>query len=78
MTAHIIRLSIANQRRVSHGRMHIQRTGDGMLDVIHESASGSSFAILRCFAADKRDDAVSFALREMPRYAPCQLGEIDS
>jgi hypothetical protein len=61
----------------SHGLVHVLPEGDG-LQVLHESASGSSFAILARFGSDEREQAVQAALDALPTYAPCKLGEIPS
>lgn len=59
----------------SFGLIHVVAEADG-LHVLHESASGSSFAILDKFGAHERDAAVRAALDALPTYAPCRLGEI--
>jgi hypothetical protein len=61
----------------SHGLIHVLPQGGG-LEVLHESASGSSFATLARFGADEREQAVQAALDALPTYAPCKLGEIPS
>jgi hypothetical protein len=59
----------------SHGLIHVLSQGDG-LEVLHESASGSSFASLARFGPDEREQAVQAALDALPTYAPCKLGEV--
>lgn len=61
----------------SFGLIHVIPEDDG-LQVLHESASGSSFAILARFGAHEREQAVQAALDALPTYAPCKLGEIPS
>ena len=58
----------------SIGLMHVWLI-NGEYQVAHESASGNSFGLFECF--DDRDDAVAFAVRELAKYEPCNLGRID-
>lgn len=55
------------------GLMHVWSTNAGY-EVVHESASGGSYGVFEQF--DERDDAVAYALRMLPRFEPCRLGEI--
>ena len=59
----------------SSGKIHVQMFNDE-IGVEHESRTGESRALLRCFALDERDSAIRFALQSLPDYAPCKLGEI--
>jgi hypothetical protein len=60
----------------STGLIHVLPLDDGSLEVIHESASGESFACLGRFPADDRDTAVRFALDSLPTYSPARLGRV--
>lgn len=59
----------------SHGLIHVLPL-EGGLQVLHESASSSSYAILARFGPDEREQAVQAALDALPTYAPCKLGEV--
>ena len=61
----------------SHGLIHVLRHEDGRFEVLHESASGESFALLALFDADERDAAVKAAVDAPPTYAPCKLGRAE-
>jgi hypothetical protein len=56
----------------------VQRSGKGELVVIQFSAGDNSATILDTFGPHERDEAVAYALRMLPRFAPCKLGEIAS
>lgn len=58
------------------GLMHVQRSPDGELHVLHESPSGGSFALLKVFGPHEREDAVLFAMSRLYHYQPCRLGEV--
>lgn len=57
-------------------RIDVQRCDNGELIVIQFSASESSATVLETFGPHERDEAVAYALRMLPRYAPCHLGEV--
>lgn len=59
----------------SHGLIHVFSRGDH-LELMHESASGTSFATLAIFQVDQRGEAIGAALEALPTYAPCRLGEV--
>jgi hypothetical protein len=63
------------QPDVSIGLMHVWQV-DGEYQVAHESASGGSFGLFERF--DDRDHAIAFALRQIPKFGRCKLGEIAS
>jgi hypothetical protein len=49
------------------GRIHVEANGDEV-EVIHESASGTSFAILYRFMKGNEKRALLFALDKLPEY----------
>lgn len=61
------------------GAIHIHRRDYG-LEVLHESASGGSFATLRVYKPDEGKRAVLFALDKLPEYrnprGASRLGEV--
>lgn len=57
------------------GRIHVLDF-NGMLAVEHESASGESRALLSYFAPDMRSEAIMYAVDQLLKYAPCEIGEI--
>ena len=60
------------------GLIHVRRTDNNWLEVLHESRSGESFATLALFPPHDRDAAVRFALRRLHVHAPCILGDVAS
>lgn len=50
------------------GLVHVDRRDDGSLEVMQESASGNSFALLRRFRAPERKRALLFALEMLGEY----------
>lgn len=50
------------------GLVHVDRRDDGYLEVMQESASGNSFALLRRYRAPERKRALLFALEVSGEY----------
>lgn len=50
------------------GLVHVDRRDDGTLEVMHESASGTSFATLRTYDGPARKRALLFALDVLAQY----------
>ncbi len=50
------------------GLVHVDRRDDGWLEIMHESASGNSFALLRRYAGPDRKRAMLFALEALGEY----------
>lgn len=50
------------------GLVHLDRRDDGRLEVMHESASGNSFATLRFYQGPERKRALLFALDVLAQY----------
>lgn len=51
------------------GLVHVDRRPGGRLEVMHESASGGSFALLRDYDKSQLKRALLFALEVLPHYA---------
>lgn len=59
------------------GLVHVDVSDDGMhLEVIHESGSGESFALLDRFGIDEREQAIVAALLATRHYGLCKLGRV--
>jgi hypothetical protein len=59
------------------GRIHVRRVADDLIEVMHESASGESFATIGLFDLAERESAVRHALDSIHLYAPCSLGDLN-
>lgn len=61
------------------GLVHVDLSYDGsQLEVIHESRSGESFALLQRFSRADRDLAIASAFAAISAYQPCKLGRVAS
>lgn len=59
------------------GLVHVDLSFDGQhLEVMHESRSGESFALLDRFDLDEREHAVASALLATRQYGHCKLGRV--
>ena len=59
------------------GLVHVDLSYDGsQLEVVHESLSGESFALLHRFSPVDRDLAIASALAAISAYQPCKLGRV--
>ena len=59
------------------GLVHVDLSYDGsQLEVVHESRSGESFALLHRFSRVDRDLAIASAFAAIPAYQPCKLGRV--
>ncbi len=59
-------------------RIDVQRCENGELVVIQISAGENNATVLDTFGPHERDAAVAYAMRMLPHFAPCRLGEIAS
>lgn len=75
----VLSLPDGEGEREGRGAIHVHRREFG-LEVMHESASGSSWATLRVYQPDETKRAVLFALDKLTEYhnagAASRLGEL--
>lgn len=55
----------------------VWRCRSGAINVEQWSRGGDSGAIIRSFGPHEREEALAYALSQIPHYAPCKLGSVE-
>lgn len=55
----------------------VLRSDSGAIDVWEWSCGYNSGSVLRSFGLHQREEALAFALRQIPNFAPCKLGRVE-